>query len=90
MGFFGVLLLVGLIGLYWKWIVGAVVVWFVVREAGRLREQSAAAAETERVRLAALAARADQQHMWAMQGDPRGMYSEEAMPTIRKYQQVAG
>lgn len=76
----GLLLLVGLIGAYWQWfLLAAVLVWGVpwAREQGHalvLAHRAAVAAE--RRRCAELCARADQQHAWAMAGDPRGTYGQ--------------
>ncbi|MEE6167675.1 MULTISPECIES: hypothetical protein [unclassified Mycolicibacterium] len=73
---FGVLVLVGLVIKYW-WVVAlalfAVWVWRSAPKAWA-RHQAAVAAENRR--LAAIAARADQQHAWALAGDPRGTYGE--------------
>jgi hypothetical protein len=42
--------------------------------------QTAVAAE--HVRLAAIAARADQQHAWVLAGDPRGTYGADGVPPL--------
>jgi flagellar biosynthesis/type III secretory pathway M-ring protein FliF/YscJ len=55
----------------WKWIVGAAVVWFVIREANRRHKQSMDAAAAERAQLAAVAARADEQHAQVVLGNDR-------------------
>jgi hypothetical protein len=72
----GTLLLVGFVIHYW-WLIAlvlaAVAVWKF--EPGVwARHQDAVAAE--RQRLAAIAARADQQHAWTLAGDPRGTYGD--------------
>lgn len=74
------LLLVGFIGAYWKFIVlvGAIV-WGVpwLWEQGQAAvARYEAAALAERLRCEALCARADLQHAWFMAGDPRGTYGE--------------
>jgi Tfp pilus assembly protein PilV len=40
--------------------------------------EAEAAAEAETVRLDSVLARADQQHQWVMQGDPRGTFGDES------------
>ena len=52
-------------------VVAAVAAWKYAPEVWA-RHQAAVAAE--RSRLAAVAARADQQHAWVLAGDPRGTY----------------
>jgi hypothetical protein len=67
----------------WGWVLIALVagIWLVHRgvkewrrSAAEIREREAA----EQARLDGLRARADQQHNWRMQGDPRGTYGESA------------
>jgi lysylphosphatidylglycerol synthetase-like protein (DUF2156 family) len=74
--FIGVLLLVGFIGAYFWWIVAilAVVVfaWMAQRAFREIEAEEAAEAR----RRAAMAARADQQHAWVLQGDERGVYGQ--------------
>jgi hypothetical protein len=68
------LLVIGLVGAFWPWIVAAVVVAVVYRWCVRSAER---ALERERARcreLAAIAARADEQNRLFIAGDPRGMY----------------
>jgi uncharacterized membrane protein len=74
--FFGFLILLALIiRLIW-WILGVtalVVLFYVVRaqmRAARVR------AEADARRAAQIAARAEQQHRWVLQGDERGVYGE--------------
>lgn len=72
----GFLLVVGLILVYWKWIVLAVVVVLIIRALPvALREWQAEVA-ARKARVAAVVARADQQHQWAMAGDERGVYGD--------------
>jgi hypothetical protein len=70
----GTLLLVGFMVKYW-WLVALVLAAVVVWKFGPgwwRRYQASVAAEERR--LAAIAARADQQHAWVLAGDPRGTY----------------
>ncbi|OCB09207.1 hypothetical protein A5717_25865 [Mycolicibacterium porcinum] len=65
---------------HWRWVtlvaVTAFLLWAAVRRhrAGALARRRAEAAKRARVR--GLAARADQQHAWALDGDRRGTYGE--------------
>ena len=68
------LLLVGFIGVCWKWIAAAAAVAAAIKYGPRVWERHQAAVAAEQRRLAATAARADQQHAWALAGDPRGTY----------------
>jgi nitrate/nitrite transporter NarK len=65
--------------LFW-YIVGItiaiVVVVKTVKWGRRAAALGAARIEAEERRLAEIAARADQQHNWTMQGDPRGTFGE--------------
>lgn len=84
----GILFIAGLVLHYFWWIVGlglVVGVTWLVRDMMKATEQAAA---REAARQAAIAARADQEHAWILQGDPRGVYSEGAMPTIRRYERA--
>jgi hypothetical protein len=70
----GTLLLVGFLIKYW-WLVALVVAAVAVWKYGPgvwARHQAAVAVEERR--LAAIIARADQQHAWVLSGDPRGTY----------------
>jgi hypothetical protein len=66
-------------------LIAAAVVGYVghrlVKEIRRARADAEAAAAAEAERLEGLRARADQQHNWRMQGDPRGTYGESASAT---------
>jgi hypothetical protein len=73
---FGLLLLVGLIAVYWKWIVAVVVLVWVVNLVRRGYHTARAEAAEEWVRRGQLVARCDRQHAWVMAGDPRGTYGE--------------
>jgi cellobiose-specific phosphotransferase system component IIC len=79
----GVLFVIGLIIKFIWWIVGAlalVAVCYVIRAVVR---QANAAATARNQRMAAIAARADQQHNWVMQGDDRGTYGPDGAPLMR-------
>jgi hypothetical protein len=73
-GLIGVLLIIGLIIKFIWWIIGAaalVGLCFLIRAILRAdARQRAIVAQ----RIDELAARADQQHNWVMQGDDRGIY----------------
>jgi hypothetical protein len=77
------ILIVAALWAKWGWIliVAAVGVWLIcrlVKECQRVKAANDAAADAEAARLDGLRARADQQHNWRMQGDPRGTYGESA------------
>lgn len=73
----GILLVIGIIGAYFWWIVAiaavAAAAWFGARAVkasqDRAREQAAV--------HAAIATRADEQHGWALAGDDRGVYGPD-------------
>ena len=76
-GFFGLLLLIGIIIKFIWWILGAValvVAFFIGRAIVRRYDERCAAEARYRD---ALVARADQQHNWVMRGDDRGIYGTE-------------
>lgn len=70
----GFLLLIGLVLAYWQWVLAAVVLVVIVKAAPvawrELQDERTAGAR----RRAELAARADEQHGWALTGDERGLY----------------
>jgi hypothetical protein len=62
---------------FWLFVLGVALIWigsFCRKEWRAERARVAAAAEAERERIDGLLERADQQHNWRMQGDPRGIY----------------
>jgi hypothetical protein len=72
----GTLLLVGFLIKYW-WLVASVLAAVAVWKFGPgwwRRYQASVAAEEQR--MAALVARADQQHAWTLAGDDRGVYGD--------------
>lgn len=75
-GLIGLLLLVGLVVAYWQWIVVAVVIAAVAGSAPAAYRGWQAERSAERAQLRELITRADQQHRWAISGDPRGTYGE--------------
>jgi hypothetical protein len=83
----GTLLLVGFLIKYW-WLIAlvlaAVAVWKFGPGVWARHEASVAA---ERQRIAAIAARADQQHAWTLAGDDRGVYGDypSARITVDRY-----
>lgn len=73
-GLFGILLLVGIVLVYWQWVLAIIVVVLIVKAAPvAYREFQAERADAAQ-RYNELVARADQQHRWAMSGDARGVY----------------
>jgi hypothetical protein len=79
----GVLFLIGLIIKFIWWIIGALAVvaaCYLIRAVVR---QSNAATAVRHQRMAEIAARADQQHNWVMQGDDRGLYGPDCAPLMR-------
>ena len=79
----GVLFVVGLIIKFIWWILGALALaaaYFVIRAVVRQHNADTAARNQ---RMAAMAARADQQHNWVMQGDDRGVYGPDCAPLMK-------
>jgi hypothetical protein len=74
---FSLLLLVGFVGVYFKWIALAVLAWFAYRWATGAWARHCEAADAWELEQKAIAARADQQHAWVMAGDPRGTFGYE-------------
>ena len=83
----GVLLVVGFIGAYWKWILLAGGVWLTVRAANRAAGRSRAATEARAAECAAIVARADAQHGQVLAGDERGTYGA-AWPQVQGYRRA--
>ena len=83
----GLLFLIGFIGLYFWWIVAIAAVvaaaWFGLRAWNASQERAAAKAKAD----AALAARADQQHNWALSGDDRGVFGAD-LSAVDRLRQV--
>jgi hypothetical protein len=73
-GFLGLLLLVGLVVVYWKVTLAAVLIWLAVAAVPIAWRELQADRNLERQRLQGLIARADEQHLQASEGDPRGVY----------------
>jgi hypothetical protein len=67
------LLIVGAVGLYWKWLAAAVVAWFAGRWIRHAIAESRAAARSAAAERAGLVARADEQHGQVLRGDERGV-----------------
>jgi nitrate/nitrite transporter NarK len=75
-------------------IAAAYLSYHVIKEWRLARVEAQAAAAAEAQRRDDIRARADQQHAWAMQGDPRGMFGEyppaatdhiNSLPPIRSF-----
>jgi hypothetical protein len=73
---FGLLLLVGVVLVYWQWILAIIVVVMIIKAAPVAWRELQAGQAAERERLQGLIARADQQHRWSMSGDPRGFHGD--------------
>ncbi len=78
----GVLLLVGFVGAYWGWILTAVIVVAAVMYGRHWWDTECERTAQLRAEHQAIAKRADQQHVWVMQGDPQGTYGRYAPATI--------
>jgi hypothetical protein len=77
MQFVVLLVAVGLVVHFW-WLIGGVVGLIVAGYlARRAVDRHIERVDAERRRVAELVARADRQHNWVMQGDPRGTYGDE-------------
>jgi hypothetical protein len=80
-GGFGAFLAVALViwvivKLFW-WLIGAAALVGLFFLARAIARASSRRAELKAARRAAVAARADQQHKWVLQGDDRGIYGVE-------------
>jgi hypothetical protein len=73
-GLIGVLFIVGLIIKFIWWIIGAAVLVGLIYLIRAILRANARQRATLAQRMNELAARADQQHNWVMQGDDRGTY----------------
>ena len=67
---FSLLLLVGFIGAYFKWIALAVAAYLAYRWGSRAWPRHCADVDAWDLEQRAIAKRADQQHAWVMAGDP--------------------
>ncbi len=82
--FVGIVVIVALIIEFIWWILGAaalVALFFVLRSVVRAEH---AHREARALRHAKIAARADEQHRWVLQGDDRGVYGRYPIPDIVK------
>jgi hypothetical protein len=84
---FATLVVVGFVCKFW-WLLALVVAVCLYAPQVWARHQAAVAAE--RRRLAAIVARADQQHAWARAGDPRGTYGEDFALRVEPDRRRAG
>ena len=73
----GVLFLIGLIVKFIWWIIGALAIVAAVYVIRAVVRSSQAAALVRQQAANAVAARADEQHNWVLQGDDRGIYGLE-------------
>jgi hypothetical protein len=70
----GSILVVGLIVVYWWAALALLIIYLVAKAAPVAYRELQSERATERQRLQGLIARADEQHWWASEGDPRGVY----------------
>ena len=80
---FGILVLIALIIHFIWWILGAlalVAAYYLTREAVRAVKRRRAERDAH---YAAVCARADQQHTWALSGDDRGVFGVEGARLMR-------
>jgi hypothetical protein len=76
MQFIAVLIVAALfVKLFWVLVAAIAAVWLGYRVGKEWRRHQAGVAAEAR-RVDEIRARADQQHAWVMQGDPRGTYGE--------------
>lgn len=71
---FSLLLLVGFVLHYFKWLALAVAAYFTYRWGRAAWARHCVAADAWSAEQRAIAARADQQHAWVLAGDERGTY----------------
>ncbi|HME16652.1 MAG TPA: hypothetical protein VKG83_14625 [Mycobacterium sp.] len=71
------LLAVGLVVKFWPVLVGLIGLIVAAYWTRRAVDRHTERVDAERRRVAELVARADRQHNWVMQGDPRGTYGDE-------------
>jgi hypothetical protein len=74
------LLGLGIISLYFRWILAAFLVVAVAYCVLAVWRELRIGAAAETARRDAIIARADQQHAWVIDGDPRGTYGEQYSP----------
>ncbi|MBE1548115.1 hypothetical protein GGC64_002123 [Mycobacterium sp. OAS707] len=89
-GAIGVLFIVGLIIKFIWWIIGAAVLvglFYVIRAIVRADARRRAILARQ---MNELAARADQQHNWVLQGDDRGVYGPQGADLMHYIQWPAG
>lgn len=70
----GLLLIIFAIVKFFWWIVAAAVIVAAIKIVARVITNHTAAIAAATARRKEICARADQQHQWVMQGDPRGTY----------------
>lgn len=76
----GILFVVAIIVKYW-WVIALAGVGVIAyRAISREAIREAARSKAEIARIAAITARADQEHNWIMQGDERGFYGQYPPP----------
>ena len=73
---FGVLMVIALMINFIWWILGAVVLYVLFRIVRWQLRLDRARREAQARRAAEIAARAEQQHRWILQGDDRGIYGQ--------------
>jgi hypothetical protein len=86
-GLIGVLFVVALIIKFIWWIIGAAVLVGLVYLIRAILRANARQRATLAQRMNELAARADQQHNWVMQGDDRGIYGPHGADLMQSIEQ---
>jgi hypothetical protein len=82
------LLVIGLVIKFIWWIIGAAVLIAAVYIARGVWRSQRARQEALARQRAELAARADQQHQWVMEGDERGIYGPAGAAVRRDFHQA--
>jgi hypothetical protein len=80
----GIVVIIALIVKFIWWILGAAAVVAVFYIARSVVREERARREAQARRRVVIAARADQQHRWVLQGDDRGIYGQYPVPDIVK------
>jgi nitrate/nitrite transporter NarK len=83
-----VLLVIGLVIKFIWWIIGAAVLIAALYIARAIWRSQQARQDASARRRAELAARADQQHQWVMQGDERGTYGPAGAALMQDFRQA--
>jgi hypothetical protein len=80
---FSLLLLVGFVGAYFKWLAAAIAAWLAYRWGRAAWARHCADADAWATEQRAITARADRQHAWVLAGDERGTYGRYPPAHVR-------